>query len=405
MGIESVGGANASIQFNTGTTTDVGQSDQAALKAWLEGLQKALGEINTTPKGQTPPPGSPTNANGAPVLQQPEIALTTDELALVLGSLNNLIGEDQLKNLKEGIKSDLQKKQQQHAAAIKKLEEAFQKYQEQVEKEKANKVLGWFSKAFAFVAAIVCVVAAAVATVATGGAAAPLLALAVMGAVAATVDLASAINVECGGEPFGLGSLMIDGMTKMFQAFGMSEEDAKKAAGGVMIAAIALNPAMAIVAPDALTEAFLAVGMDEKAAMIAGLVITIAIQLAVGIAMMVATGGASAAGTIAQVATKIAQVTQAVAAVVNGSLNIASGALNIEIAKIKAEIENLAADKLDLQKLLKALEASMEAQQDAIKEILTMLDQSMQQIAQMIGDSAKSMNQQISAMVPQQTQA
>jgi transloator len=372
---------------------------------WLVGLQDALGEILSTTPGQPVPPGSPTNANGAPVIEEPEIALTTDELALLLGSLSNLIGEDQLKNLKEGIKADLQKKQAQHAAAIQKLEEAFEMYEQQAEKEKANKILGWFGKVFAFVAAVVSVVVAAVATVASGGAAAPLLALAVMGLVASTVDLASAINVEMGGEPFGLGSLLMDGLTKMFQAFGLDEKEAAKAAGGLMIAAIALNPSMVMVAPDSLTEAFLAVGMDPKAAMIAGLVLTMAIQLTLGIVMAIATGGASVVGTVAQVATKIAQVTQAVAMVVNGSVNIAQGALAIQIAQIQAEIANLDADKLDIQKLLKALEASMEGQQEAIKDVLAMLEQSMQQIAAMIGDSAKSMNQQISAMAPQQTQA
>jgi transloator len=404
MAIDSVGNLPQSFQYNPDLANTLNVNDQS-LKTWLEGIQKVLSELNTQPSGGTPPPGSPTNANGAPVLSQPEIALTTDELALILGELNNLIGEEQLKTLKEGIQADLQKKQLQHAAAIKKLEEAFEKYQEQAEKEKANKVLNWFTKVFAFVAAVVSVVAAAVATVATGGAAAPLLALAVMGLVASSIDLANAILVEMGKDPISLGNLLMEGLSKMFVAFGMNEEDAKKAAGAVMIAMVVVAPSMVFIAPDMLTEAFKAVGMDEKSAMIAGLVITMAIQLTIGIAMMVATGGSSAAGTIANMATKVGQIVQATAAVVNGSLNIAQGALSIEIAGIKKEIENLYSDKLDLQKLLKALEAAMEAQQDAIKDILTMLDQSMQQMSEMIGQSAQSMHQQISAMAPQQTQA
>jgi transloator len=404
MAIDSVGGMNQMPQFNQ-DLGQVGNTDNAALKAWLEGIQKALSQINTGTTTGTTAPGSPTNANGAPVLEQPLVALSADDLALALGTLQTLIGEDQIKSLKEGIKADLVKKQQQHAEAIKKLEEAYEKYQEQAEKEKANKVLGWFTKVFAFVAAVVAVVAAAVATVATGGAAAPLLALAVMGLVASTIDLANGILVEMGKDPISLGNLLKDGLVKMFEAFGADKDLAEKLAGATMIAMVVMSPAMVFVAPDMLTEAFEAVGMDEKAAMIAGLVITMAIQLTIGIAMMVATGGASAVGTIGNIAMKVGQISQAVAMVVSGSLNIASGAMSIEIGKIKKEIEDLYADKLDLQKLLKALEASMESQQDTIKDILAALDESMQTISQMIGDSAKSMQQQIAAMAPQQTQA
>src|SRR5690606_42160191 len=71
-----------------------------------------------------------------------------------------------------------------------------------------SKVFGWIGKVFAFVAAIATVVAAAVATVASGGTAAPLLALAVVGAISATLMLASAISQECGGPEISINSLI-----------------------------------------------------------------------------------------------------------------------------------------------------------------------------------------------------
>src|SRR5690606_41547748 len=71
-----------------------------------------------------------------------------------------------------------------------------------------SKVFGWIGKVFAFVAAIATVVAAAVATVASGGTAAPLLALAVVGAISATLMLASAISQVCGGPETSSNSLI-----------------------------------------------------------------------------------------------------------------------------------------------------------------------------------------------------
>src|SRR5690606_29222578 len=105
---------------------------------------------------------------------------------------------------------------------------------------------------FAFVAAIVSVVAAAAATIATGGAAAPLLALAIVGAIAATMSLANAISQECGGPEISINSLIQHTVGKFLtDVCGMDPKQAEnicKVLGGAMSIAcpimLAIEPSL-----------------------------------------------------------------------------------------------------------------------------------------------------------------
>lgn len=105
---------------------------------------------------------------GAPQLDAPGKDHSAENLSLLLLEIRDQLTQVQLKQSKEDIKSNLDKKQ----SATKERLDSIMKAIEAMKKKSKS---GLFGKVFGWVAASVMLVAAAVATAATGGAAAPLL--------------------------------------------------------------------------------------------------------------------------------------------------------------------------------------------------------------------------------------
>lgn len=360
-------------------------------------LESLGGNVGGNQAGRAP--------QGAPQLEAPRGDFSADQLALLLMSLQNKSEDAQLKTAKQGLEVSKLQKEDMHKRAIEKIEEAARKAAEAAEKAKANKVLGWFTKVFAFVAAVVATVAAAVATVASGGAAAPLLALAVMGLVATGMDLANQISQECGGPEISLSKWVTEGCAKLLTALGMSEEDAKKFAPilAAVAATVVSAGATAILAPDLYGNAVGAIcqvcGVDEQTAQYIAMAVTLAVQLTVAVAMVAASGGASAVDGVAKTAQNVGKIAGAVGQGVNGALNVAQGGITISQAESQKLADIAKSQKAEFDKMIVKLKQQMEDERDRIKELLQQLDMAAQMVSQMIAAAGATRTQQVRNIV------
>jgi len=249
---------------------------------------------------------------------------------------------------------------------------------------------------------VAAVAVAAVATVASGGAAAPLLALAAVGLVAATISLADQISKSAGGPEISIGKLLTTMTSKFLQACGVPEEKAE-AIGKVMAGAIAIG-ALCVGCPAVLVEPQLLgtmttgicqlAGAGDQATGIASMVVGIAAAVTVGIVMAVMSFGASSATTAVDVSVKVANVAVGAGAqIAGGATAVATGAVNIEKAGLERAAQNVLADKSDLAAVMVKLQKMMEDGREDIKNIIQQIEDSMTAVTQMINGAADSMAQ------------
>ncbi|MBJ7263416.1 MAG: type III secretion system translocon subunit SctE, partial [Burkholderiaceae bacterium] len=246
---------------------------------------------------------------GAPRIDAPNQNFSVNDLTDLLRSMRSKSQDGQLRAAKEGIEAAKLKAEANNNAQLEKVKEWVDKCKEAESKGLLGKIFGWVGKIFAALAAAVLVVVAAVATVATGGAAAPLLAIAVIGAVSATMSLASAISQEAGGPAISIDSLIQHTVGKFLtDVCGVDPkvaENISRIVGGVVgIASLAVVIEPSLVGNMVQGIAILS-GADEQTAGYIGMAVTIAATIAVGIAMAVATCGTSAAGTAVDVSAKV----------------------------------------------------------------------------------------------------
>ena len=371
-----------------------------------------------------------TDANGAPVLTPTLLTdFSGDELALMLAAIDGQIKQAQAKTAKEGIEAARQRTEAANQEMADKIQESIDQRNEAAEKAKSQKVWGWLSKIAAVIGAIVAVVTAAAATVVSGASASPLLALAVIGLVAATVDLASQINQEInpGAESFTLGSLIGNAVVAQMDRDGTDGQGRAAAAGSmVVVAFLLMQPDLA--GQMAETSA-LADGRSADFASGLRLGITIAAVITTVVAMIVSTvasGGASSSNVanttgktlrevsddvmreladvgeqvadavldsvdvisdVTRAAQKIlanAKYVQAVNGAVMGVASVGQGITGVMAATDQRDAEQARADAKALEAVLLQLQAQSEEQMQRLKEIIAALDEGMSQFSQMI---------------------
>ncbi|RYF38779.1 MAG: hypothetical protein EOO27_50260, partial [Comamonadaceae bacterium] len=315
------------------------------------------GTIKTlNPQGSTGG-NSIVNGNGAPQLDGVTVNFSAEDMAATLLVLQGKTQEAQLSTAKEGINTNKKKLEDQNQRATDKINDWIKKCEEASAKEKAGGVLNWFKKIAGAIAAAFAVVAAAVATVATGGAAAPLLALAVLALASSAVDIASEVDKANGGKGFDHvtqwmdpGSIIGKGMGELAKAFGASDEQA------------------------AIVSATFAV------------VATIAI-MAASIAL---TGGASAVSDVQKMILTAARVGQAVAGVVAGATTAAKGGVDIAVAHDQRDATLIQADKKKIDAIIAKLQKQMDEDRDEIKKVLDQMMEGMNIVSKMINSAGES---------------
>lgn len=275
-----------------------------------------------------------------------------------LAYLQGKTDDAQMKTATQGLNIAQNKITEAHDKAIKKLEEWGRNCAAAAEKAKASEKSGWFGKIFGFIAAAIAVVVAVVATAATGGAGGPLLALAVVGLVSATMSLASQISQECGGPPLELSSLCTMACTAFLKAMpGVSDEDAEKW-GGAMAGLVVMTMTMGTAALVDPAFAGLAIssfagisGDADDMALVAGIASAV-VAIGISIAMICVSPG-SAAGAVDDVAgagAKVADAAGDVAKAVDAAGDAASA--GAKVADAAADVGVAASKTIDKLKVV-----------------------------------------------------
>ncbi|MEG1767088.1 MAG: type III secretion system translocon subunit SctE [Comamonas sp.] len=318
-----------------------------------------------------------SNANGAPSIGNVTMNFSPDDLAAALVTLQSKTQDAQMATAKEGLSTSGKKLEDQKERSLEKIKEWDKKCKSAEAKAKVGGILGWFKKIAMAVAAAFSVAVAAIATVATGGAAAPLLALAVLGLASAVTSLASDIAKATGHKGFDHvvqwmdpGSLVGKGMAELAKKMGADESQASKVA----------------------------------------MAFSVATTLGIVIASVVLSGGAnigsvvdkfantlsSVMKTVVNTTMALSKVAQPVAGIVGGLTDVAQGGINIAVAHDKRDASKIEADrKLGDAAILK-LQQQMEEAREDLKKVLEELMENHSKLGQMINASSQS-RAQISA--------
>ena len=285
----------------------------------LREMAEAIRDFLTIDRKGKTPPFTPSTPAG-PGLEAPRLDANTDNLALVLMDLRDKIGQVQIRQSKEDIKLNLAKNKETRAKRIEKI----QKF---LDKMKASKKSGLFGKIFGWVAASAMLVAAVAATVATGGAAAPLLA-------AAIFNMTIMVLEETGH------------MEKL--------------------------------------QKWLA---DKMGSDIGATLLITGVIIAVNIAAMGAGGGLNVAANMQKATTtaqKVAIMVQAGSEMAAGAALVGQGAATTVSAKEANEAAKAQADSAELQKFLKKVQALMEEEMDRLEEVIQQLEDGMSAVMDMM---------------------
>lgn len=402
----SIGGGGQ-VGNALGTTGGAGINNLDAQKIYDEILKVAQQYDEYTKSGGDNPL---VDGKGAPRIDAPVESFSANDMIDLLRSLRAKTQDEQLRTSQEGLESARIKAEKNTERQLEKIQEWVDKCKEAESSGLLGKIFGWIGKVFAFVASIVAVVAAAVATVATGGAAAPLLALAVVGAISATMSLANAISQECGGPEISINSLIQNTVGKFLtDVCGVDPKEAEnicKILGGALAIAC---PVMLAIEPSLLGNMAqgiaLMAGADEQTAGYIGMALTIVAAVGVGIAMAVMTGGSSVANSTAQTVSQVANkvifdsvktlntVISGTSAAVSGATQIAQGGANISKGISEKEAQQAISEKKDLEAMMIKLQKQMEEGREEIKKIIQQIEESTQAVSKMIAGTSDSMTQ------------
>ncbi|MFJ0393238.1 type III secretion system translocon subunit BopB [Bordetella bronchiseptica] len=338
-------------------------------------------------------PASPS-LRTAPVLDPPVRDLSPADLADLLRVLRSRAVDGQLATARENLQDAQVKAKQNTQAQLDKLDAWFRKAEDAESKGWLSKVFGWIGKVLAVVASALAVGFAAVASVATGAAATPMLVLSGMALVSAVTSLADQISREAGGPPISLGGFLSGLAGRLLTALGVDQSQADQIAK--IVAGLAV-PVVLLIEPQMLGEmaegvARLAGAGDATAGYIA-MAMSIVAAIAVAAINAAGTAGAGSASAIRGAWDRAAAVATQV---LQGGTAVAQGGVGVSMAVDRKQADLLVADKADLAANLTKLRAAMEREADDIKKILAQFDAAYHMIAQMISDMA-STHSQVSA--------
>lgn len=231
-------------------------------------------------------------------------------------------------------------------------EEDAKRIKESIDKLKKSINSGLIGKIFGWIGAIIGLIGAAIMTAATGGSAAPLLAIAVMGIVMMTLEESGA-------------------MEKIMEA--MADNPA--------LVMILLGP----VAGGIIFGLMESGAIDEDQFKMAVQITLAAVMLISSIVGAVASGGANVASVAAKVASMIAQIAGSLASVGSGAAGIASSVYSHDSSQIQA-------DMMENKAWLAKLQAILAEESERLEEILQRMNEGVSDISDVLQDIAGSHN-------------
>lgn len=192
----------------------------------LPALLELLKQVNGGSSGSGGSGDSGSNAPpGAPALQQPALDFSPEAMALEIQGLMDKTNDLQNKAETQNVKVTQQRQDDAHTKNIAAIDKAAKKIAAAKKKQKALGILGIIGKVFA-------VVAAAVMTVVSAGALAPIAGLICAYAITdLAMTVASTVNQSKGGKDISLETLTTEGLATALEKTGHSDADAEKTAG------------------------------------------------------------------------------------------------------------------------------------------------------------------------------
>lgn len=338
------------------------------------------------------------NKNGAPTIDGPIQEFSASDMVELLRELKSKSQDGQLKNAQETVRTTGIQTEKNNEAQLQSTKDWVKKCDEAKNQGFFAKLFGWIAKIAAVILSAVMIVGVLAGAIGTGGAAAPLLAVGILAFVAATSSLADQISKETGGEGFSIANLLVQGASKLLQAFGMDEEKANNI--GKIIAgaaAIAIPGGLALVMVDPSLFGLMTEGImneakvDPKTTAYVVMAVTMVTTIAVAVATTVMTGGTGAATAMAR-ALKIGE------ALVQGTNAIVQGASGIAVGMTQSEADNLQAQKKELQALSMKLQQRMADGVEDLKRVIQEIDDGIQAVTKVINGISDSMSQVIGNM-------
>lgn len=269
----------------------------------------------------------------------------------MVAELQAKLGELQIKVSQEGIQTQKDNIEEAHKKEMERLKENLEKLQ------KANKS-GLFAKVFGWIGTVVGIIGAAIATVATGGAAAPALALAIVGVVMMALQESGAMEK--------IVDFLADNPKMLMAILG-------PVIGGVLCGLIEGG-----VIP------------EDQVKMAIQITVSVAMLIA-SIASMVCSGGAAASDVVFKVVGMVGQIVGSLASVGSGAAGIAESAYTYQA-------DTAIADAKELQAWLARLQQMLSEETDFLQEVIEKLNAGVVDASEVLAGIAQSNQSVISNM-------
>lgn len=362
----------------------------------------AAGSLSAYPKNsQQSTVGEKALTPFIPELSSPA-SFSPEDFAIALGAMQNLSTEGQLTCAQTRVKVSQKKMQDINKKCMQKIAEWSKNSANAEKKGKWMGILGICIKALAVVATVAAVVM-------TGGLAAPLMFVAVVGMVGAGISLASDISKLSGGKGFQLSTLVFDALGNL----GLSDRDRKIVAGAIGIVGFPL-----MIADPAFCGMFvtgiaghITADKSKLAIVMTTFTVVAGLAMAVSVARAASSGAAKAAAEVAsetgKAVAKTALSPTVVAALVQRCTALLSGVLGIPTAVITGlkAVDTKNADKALIDKTeldnfsIKIKKILIDGQEDMKKLYSDLMDQ-FQAVSSMINENSKSISQTAKNIAP-----
>lgn len=377
----------------------------------LQDIARMLG--TAAPGGLPVLPGQP--GLSVPSIDAPLMECAPEDMIAFIGAIISKTQEGQLRTAREGIDVSQRKLEERHSATMAKINEWIQKTKDADSNSGPGGIFGWMKRIGGPAAAFIGIVVATAATIATMGAAAPLLVgFLALGIVTSSMALASQIAQEAGYEqPLDVSYWLAKGFSTMLtDGFGVKGEDAVN--GGKILSGAAIG--LAVVDPKILGNLTGGIagfsGADETQMAIVEGTFAVVATVAVMIVGMAASAGKlgkaadaveklSNLGKGAQAVATYGRIVQSGATMSNGTASIGSGAIDAMKAGDQRDAALAQSDKQSIQATIMKIQRLMEEEREALKKVMDEMSNVTSVVTDVLASAASTRSQVASASAHQ----
>ena len=336
-------------------------------------------------------PGEGDDDNGAPALAASTLSGNVVDLTLAMQMMQASFSNAQAATSMAEIKINtvkLKASQAEQNAHYKKSVESARDAE-----SKSGGILGFFKKLFKMIAAVAGIVLSALAVAASGGAAGPLLAFAVVGLVSASIGLASEISQAAGGPPISVSGMLTKMGTALAKACGATDEDAEKIG---KVVGNSIGAPLCLIDPSVLGELTGGIAALSGAdPLVIGIVSVVGTLLAVGLsfAVMPKFEGSETMNKIAAAAMKMTGLKQGLMVakgLADGASGVVGGTQGVLVARSQWDADNARADAKASSVQTMKLQQQMDDLLDEVRKLFEQVEESYRGATQILSRASQS---------------